>query len=494
MKKIKLFILLMLVSFPMLVSADAAGPMLTQYDIRISNKNGAIIYKWDDKTDKYTKTNEVLKYDQIYTVINEKIEDKQLYGILYEYNEEGEYSNEYIIKLSDAKPLKYNLDDYKQETSQKYYVFEEGVILYQGPSKIYNKVSPEKTIPVGTIIETKHYDGIWAYINYKGTKGWIYVCTDKEVSPYNESSGVAELKENETVSFKTIGPVDLYTTPKSNKKVGITIPKNADIINQKVIATYMDNPNNNYYIEYNGTKGWIRLNLENSNVALIDGYSEPLTIVDTKGINLYDNPNDSKNIIDNIPYLTKLTQTLYHYYKDYRDYDSDYWIQVTYNGKIGWINDEKNYIKDTNQESKRIIFAKQTNEEKEIKIQKPEGLIIYEDLNNLNTQISTIPYKARVIPTLYIYAENGTWYFVEYEEQEGWIYLSDEEDSSTNDNGSSQLPPSSNNEIPNNSSSSTESVGKKILSYISIVVIVSLTAFVTLILINKQKKDNNATE
>lgn len=487
MKKIKLFILLLILSIPMFVSADASGAMITEYKIRISNKSGAIVYEWDNKNEKYIKTNEVLKYDNTYTVMFEQINNKQLYGSIYETIGEGDDAEfkSYTINLADAKPLKYNLEDYKQDSTQKYYVFEEGVTLYQGPSKIYDKVSPEKSISVDTTLETKYYDELWAYIEYQGTKGWIY--TDSTGSIYDETAGVAELN-NGIVSLKTIGPVELYETPKSDKTIGVTIPKNTELNNYKFSAIYSIRKGiANWYIEYNGKKGWLRMDIKNSNVAEMNDFPESFAVANYQGIKLYNNPNDEKNIIDTIPYLTELSPAIYIYWKDYRDYDNNHWLQVTYDNKIGWIKEE-------NYNSKNISFA-YFEEEKIIKINNLEGLILYEDLNNNKSQVTIVPYKYRISTNLYVNTEGGTWYYTEYDGQEGWVFISYEEendDDSNNNQSSNQSHNSSSDSYISKDSKS--SITEKVLTYTCIVVVVCLTTTVTVILINKKKKDNNASK
>ena len=491
MKKIKLFILLLLVSIPMFVKADAGAPMITTYKIRISNKAGANVYEWDEKNEKYIKTNEVLKYDNTYTVTHEEINNKQLYGHIYETIGEGdnETYKDYTINLSDAKPIKYNLEDYKQDSTQKYYVFEEGVILYQGPSKIYDKVSPEKSIPVDTILEAKYYDELWAYVEYQGIKGWIYTYGNTSASPYEEASSVATMENDITVSLKTIGPIELYETPKSNKKAGITIPANTELSNHKVIATYdVALKLENYYIEYNGTKGWLRLDIVNSNIAVIYDYSETFMIADHQGVKLYNNPNDEKNVIDTIPYLTELNPAIYTYWKDYRDYDKNHWFLVNYGNKIGWVKEE-------NVDSKNISFAYETTEDKTIKINNQNGLVLYEDINDAQSQIATIPYEYQISPKWFAHEGNGTWYYTEYDGKEGWVYLSYEEENDDNSSNNQSSNPSHNSSSDSYIQESPKSnITEKVLTYTCIVIVVSLTATVTVILINKKKKDNNASK
>jgi len=497
MKKIKLLILLLIVSIPMFVKADAGAPMITEYKIRISNKAGAIIYEWDEKDEKYIKTNEVLKYDNTYTVTHEYINNNQLYGSIYETIGEGDnetYKN-YTINLSDAKPVKYNLEDYKQDSSQKYYVFESGVTLYQGPSKTYGKITPEVSLTVGTTLETKYYDQLWAYVEYQGIKGWIYTYGNSFDSPYEESSSVATMENDITVSLKTIDAVELYETPKSNKKVGMTIPANTELSNHKVVATYdVALKLENYYIEYNGIKGWLRLDIVNSNIAVIYNYSETFMIADYQGVKLYNSPNDEKNVIDTIPYLTELTPAIYTYWKDYHDYEKNHWLQVTYGNKIGWVKEETT-------ESKNISFAYYINEEESIKINNPEGITLYENINDTQSKIATIPYESRINTTLYASVEEGTWYFTEYDNQEGWVFINyDEEENieaEENDENIENDEEEENIDDEENSSNDSASdlnIGQKVLDYIIFVVILSLTATVTVILINKKKKEKNASK
>ena len=476
----------------MFVKADASAPM-SSYEVRISNKSGAIVYEWNDKQEKYVKVNNKLPYDEVYQVVHEQIINKELYASVYREDKENTYN--YLIKLSDVTPLEINLSDYKKDESVKYLVFEEGVYLYKGPSKIYGKLTPEVSLPVGTTFETKYYEDMWAYTEYNGQKGWVYKYSDSRTSPYEESSGVTDLLNNQTISLKTIGPVSFYANPKT-KEVISTIPTNTELNNLLYLSSYYITTKDRFIlVEYNGQQGWIHEGSLNSNLAFLIEETEDVIVANPKGISLYKHPNNKNDKLLTIPYATKLTP-IYSYNNDYKNfYDSEWWYQVNYNGKIGWINTPSYNEQDNFLDLASIYNGRAVNftNTKGLK-----GYTIYKNINDLSTEVLTLPNNTTLTPKYYVSTIEGTWYFVEYEEQQGWVYLKDYESNKEypdhSFNSSGEESSSSYQSSSNYKTYSYQSFVQKILAYVSIVIVVSLTATVTVILINKKKKDNNASK
>jgi len=142
MKK-KLILFMMILFLPIFVKADMGAPM-SSYKVRVSKVEGIDTYEWNRNTNRYEPTQEKLSYDTILTIRYENIRDNILFG--QAYNNETDKS--YEIKLSDVSPVEINLNDYKKETKSKYYVFDDTCYLYKGPSKVYDKISPETSLPI----------------------------------------------------------------------------------------------------------------------------------------------------------------------------------------------------------------------------------------------------------------------------------------------------------------------------------------------------------
>lgn len=488
MKKIKLFILLLLISTPIFVKADAGTPILS-YEVRISNKEGAFIYEWDDENKKYYKTEEKLSYDTTYQVMYERIINNELYAYVYSEDKTIDTVGDCLIKLSDTTPLEFILSDYKKDDTIKYLIFEEGIYLYQGPSKIYGKITPEVSLPVNTEVETKYYDDMWAYVEYNGKKGWIYTYTFKRLSPYNEAAGVADITNKKTISLKTLGPVKLYSNPKTKESI-LKIPTGTVLNDLSIFSTYslLTSDNEGFYlIEYDGKKGWISEGTSDSNLAYLINSNKKIFVTNQKGVTLYKNPNSNSDEISTIPHATILTPTYSNYNNNYVKVYSDtgYFYQVNYDGKIGWIK-----VQDPAGDDYLDIASEYEDEAINF-----SNRIIYKNINDLSTKVLTLPNKTDLTPKYYVSTTDGTWCFVEYEEQQGWIYLDDS--NHNNSSSSSNLPntnPSSGLESSSNELNSSSSPSQKILVYMVTVIVLSLTAFVTIILINKSKKDQNATK
>lgn len=352
MKKINKIILLLIIMLPFMVKADMAAPV-AQYNVRVSNPNGAIIYEYDSG---YRATEKKVDYDKICKVNYEYDE-----YITASCDDENKY---YTLSVSDVSPLEINLSDYKHEQSLKYYVFDENVYLYEGPSKIYGKVKPKTTIPVETTIESNYYDEQWLYINYNGVSGWVYrymipKYADKDIG----STGLAYFS---SAKVKTMKEVPMYKLPTSDEKNGTIIPKNVEL---NTLYYYSNSPSNDmFYVDYNGIKGWIKSELQQGNTinnhegAIVNFayYSKNIIkIASPIGVNLYENVEDVNSKVAVIPYGEELVSNYYLYVRHEKC-----WFEVEYDGKIGFIT--ANGVNDLN-------IIKNNNETDENKLENPES-------------------------------------------------------------------------------------------------------------------------
>lgn len=411
MKNNKLIILLLLFFImPMFVKADMSAPM-SSYKIRISNPEGAEVYEWNNKTRLFEKTGEKIDYDLVYIVQYEQIINNEIYAHITRksIDDKGKvtYSDIKLIKLDDTRVIEIDIEDYEKEMLKKYYVFDDTCYLYKGPSKLYGKIEPEISLSVGTIIETEYYDELWAYVEYNGVKGWVYTYTFTTLSPYNESAGMVSISEYHP-NIKSVNELTLYNNPKTEEETGVTIHPEVEL---NTIYTYSSEVHNPYYyVDYNGTKGWVKTIYED-------------------------------NVIMNIAY--------------------------------------------------------KANQEMSLKVDNKEGAALYKNPSNKNSSIGIIPYETKLTPT---YSLNGShteeWYQVKYNDTIGWVNLQDvsyyNEDNSTIPEQPTKPDDVIDTEV--NTNQTNNSINEKIIYYVCGAVILSLTAVVTILLVNKKKKEKNANK
>lgn len=230
---------------PYIVRADSGGPMLTSYDVIVTNVEGADLVDINYDGNKSTiKIKKHLDYD---TIIKEIYSEEYINNELYGYSgKESAY-----VKLSDVKIYgNYNLSDFDNYGKGKIYVYKEGAYLYKGPSVIYGKVDGEVMIPIGEELDYQYRDDLFAYVTYNGVSGWIIIDT-MYASPYeDEVSALVSTKDKG--ELYTIEDTYLYTLPEHGEKKEVFIPKGT-IVNFQYRYYY----NKAYYVEYNGTSGWI---------------------------------------------------------------------------------------------------------------------------------------------------------------------------------------------------------------------------------------------
>ena len=157
---------------PYIVRADSGGPMLTSYDVIVTNVEGADLVDINYDGNKSTiKIKKHLDYD---TIIKEIYSEEYINNELYGYSgKESAY-----VKLSDVKIYgNYNLSDFDNYGKGKIYVYKEGAYLYKGPSVIYGKVDGEVMIPIGEELDYQYRDDLFAYVTYNGVSGWIIIDT-----------------------------------------------------------------------------------------------------------------------------------------------------------------------------------------------------------------------------------------------------------------------------------------------------------------------------
>lgn len=234
MKKICL-LLMGIVLFSLNVKADMGPPIVANYSVSVSNKNGAACYEMNNN--KYVKTSKVLEYGKKAKIAYE-IEGK--YAEIY-YTVSNDLQEGCIVLISDITPTSgqydvKNTDVTKIDSVKAVILAKGGLNLRKGPSQLYSKII---TIPQYSVVTLSYSVGTyWYYALYNGKTGWI--------SGNNQYFGMDEDKV--LYSYTDISIYD------SNRKVIGTIPKFTEVTDYLLLVQY-DGPL--YYVNYNGTKGFI---------------------------------------------------------------------------------------------------------------------------------------------------------------------------------------------------------------------------------------------
>ena len=195
-----------------------------------------------------------------------------------------------------------------------------GIDLYNGPALIYGKIT---NIPYNTELEYNYGalkiseledEFAWVYVEYNNQKGWIY----KGLL----DSGVANYKKGRLLSFSE---VSIREFPNKNSKKLKSLPTDLRKSFTYIYGIMDSNNDEWYYINYKGTKGWVKSVAVGVNVE----------IKTNKSVKIYNRPSldsISDNVI--IPKNTEL-KSIYKYSKTN---DAFY---VEYKGNKGWIILEK---------------------------------------------------------------------------------------------------------------------------------------------------------
>lgn len=228
MKKLKL-ILIIVCLFIINVKADMGGPTIIEHEVMVTNKNGAVCYEGEKKSNKVIPYGTMLKVDT-------DIKGSRIYV----YNDN--YSCEVTYSDVSAKIQSFDINSDKVEkiTTKKAIILASGGLnMRKGPAVSYAKIM---TIPQYKVVTVTHKAGTyWYYADYNGQKGWI-----------SGMNGYIGFDGNEVLY--NYQPVKIYST--NGKTVLGTIPMNTEITDYIVLSgrPYFQY---SYYVIYNNIKGFI---------------------------------------------------------------------------------------------------------------------------------------------------------------------------------------------------------------------------------------------
>ncbi len=398
--KIKLFIIALigLFTLPLIAKADVGAPENYRYHVIISNQKGAAMYDWETK-----KIGVTIPFDTKIEVMFESTMNEELYL-------DVSYKNNYgYIKAKDVKVYEEEIDfsQMTENKSQEQYYTLEKTDMYKGPSTVYGKI--DKTIPAGEIIDYTYKSAdTWSYVEYEGTKGWVYsyFYTESEIIP-NNLAIVA--KDDENRLFIIPEEAELHKTQKADSEVIKTIKGGKEYIYK--YQKNLKDLNTAYYIEDGDTKGWVinKNPIDNKPPVLdVRGNEAPFVIMVKEGLQAYKEHNDEKPIKNlTIPYLTYVIPIYSYTYKTSGS-NASYLLYkktlIKYEDKFYWIDHTTD----------DIVYGDQAI----IKTKKAAKL--YKE-HELETSSLEIPKGTELTTLMNVWRYSDAIYLVEYEGTKGWL-------------------------------------------------------------------------
>lgn len=472
MKKIKNCILALVISLcmlPMIARADMGAPMVTPYEVVITNPDGVTIGYGNNKV--------TIPFDTKVTVNYDYEQDGVLYGSVSYDDTYGE------IKLSDAKVYTTNIDlnnFRKLDKPLELYVFKEGAYLYNGPSAAYGKVKGEVMIPVGTTISYSYYDEMWIYVEYKGTKGWLYNNASSKMYSGIEVATAYPIKDtNKILAIDTV--TKIYDVPEYSAKEGaINIPAGTEL----TYDLYVWSGRTKYvHVKYDGKEGWLAASeyFDGSNNGIVSekACSDGIVMED---VAIYSKVNDLSSATgEKIPRLAKV-----HLIYSFRN-DNSIWNKVIYKNKEVWIAlnnaDYNDYMPIAY--SGGSISTYTVTEKADIYEEPSYDSKVIGKLNMDDKFSSSYSYYASDASESWVYYKKGN--------VEGWVNYSRltfvETKQDTTCKALVDSSPSE-DEKEDGKETSENKLLKAALIAGGIAVVIGLTITVTVVLVNKKKKNN----
>ena len=322
-KKITFNLFLIIVCFTCIETAAAASitGAINEYDVIVNTSEGVELKNSNGES-------VIVPYNTELTITGEYENNEKLYGYTV-YNGVTGYIDLNGAKLKTQKISSQNAVEL--EKNKEVIVLEGDVYLYNGPSKKYAIVSEK--IPVGTVLKYKYIDSlneIWAYVEYNGVKGWINIYSN---GIYEQSYVATSPKWGSAllVLDKNINMYDSYTLNSNIIVSEITIGTELNCKYEYVSSDYTAL----CYVEYNNKKGWVSIS---NNRSLAQEYDRTIMVLEEDGLTVYSDVNQSSSYTLDVPKYSEL-DIKYSYASN--PYTVDYYY-VEYNGKKGWLYDGYN--------------------------------------------------------------------------------------------------------------------------------------------------------
>ncbi len=189
-------------------------------------------------------------------------------------------------------------ETYENKTASIWVLDKSGIKLYADSSAtIDNEIGV--TIPKNGYATAKAKkqtdDGVWIYVEYEGTEGWILAVKNGQ-SAY---LAIEEVREN----LKVANTINLYESPEDNSNIVGKISPNASIKSTYSYGVWLVW----YYVEADGVKGWIK-----GQDSFVQESTEKVVLLNDTYV--YDEPDGKKTNTkvskDNILTLTAIKNTV----------------------------------------------------------------------------------------------------------------------------------------------------------------------------------------
>ena len=323
-----ILVLLALLFIPKTVFASPIRQTFVNYKVKVNNENG-VSFKLNDK--------EV-------TIPNNTILD-----VNYEYESNGNlYGNvEYEGNIGDIElkntvlyDSKVDLNNYKSGEISKIYVLDEGVYLYNGPSKMYGKVDGDIEIPVNTTLTYKYGDEVWAYVTYKNKSGWICIYTTDGII-YEKGARIATVYDNQ--KLYTIKDIELVDSPFTNNKLEVKIPKQVYLDLKYSYSNSQDNMY--YYVKYNNIEGWYY----SKPLEVAQVYTDEFIVNASEDNKIYEIPDTNSKLLNELKKDDEYSVIAISTYDNINENSYESWSYISYKDTKGWIH---SYEKASKEEGK----------------------------------------------------------------------------------------------------------------------------------------------
>ena len=227
----KIYILVLISLFCLVnVKADMEAPQIIAHEVMVTNKDGAVCYEKNKKTDKVIPYGTMLKVDHdisgsFIDVFNSDYSCTVKYSDVSAKTQSFDINNSEVEKLTPTKAI---------------ILAKGGLNMRKGPAVSYSKML---TIPqYKTVLITHKAGSFWYYAEYEGKKGWI-----TGMDGYIGFDGKEVLCNYEAVK--------IYSN--DGKKILGTIPANKEITDY-LILTGTPYSSNSYFVIYNNIKGYVK--------------------------------------------------------------------------------------------------------------------------------------------------------------------------------------------------------------------------------------------
>lgn len=404
-------------------AAQTSG-YFTPYDITVTSESGAVLYDqvWnDDMTRSIMRPVTVLVPVATQLTVTDELEfDGETY-LAVEYGDFYAYVKKSKITI--------NIQNVGEEaaypTSAQRSVAiinKDGVCLRKGPSFAYDTAS--EAIPFGTVVnyslvncEEEAY-AQWAYTEYNGVKGWLYIYQYGLTSHFDCAYILGE-SDHYTGSLKTLSDGAFLTeTPDSTSAKTVENIPEGTVLTFKYFYEFYDSIC--AFVEYDGVKGWLRT--RDSSYKAATGEKGGVYVLTENGLPLYKkafDENDEPAAV--VPAGTNLCVD-YVYWDAAQSGEEvlEYkWMHVNYNGTDGWL-----FSADASEYCYMLGAF-------DLKIAADGGLELHALPNSEAEVISTIP-KDSTVTCIYEInetkdGETSYWSYVEYGGKQGWIHSTENE-------------------------------------------------------------------